>query len=82
MLCVLVKFLSHASAEKKKKASGFQMSDFHWAFSCDIMAVKWLKTKPELEVQFMPSLCQLHYHVQQCLPVITNRRSASVLKSF
>ena len=43
MLCVWVKVLSHTSAKKKgKKASGFQISDFNWSFSCDIMALKWL----------------------------------------
>ena len=40
VLCDLVKILLYASV---KKASGFQISDFNWAFSCDIMAVKGWK---------------------------------------
>ena len=43
MLSVLIKIFSHASAKnKKKKAEGFQISQFYWSFSSDNLAVKGL----------------------------------------
>ena len=53
MLCVLIKFLSHASAKQqqktktKKRQKGLKVSNFGlWSFSSDIMAVKGLTCQP------------------------------------
>ena len=42
-VCALMKILSRVSPKKKdRKAKGFQISDFNWLFSSDIMTVKGL----------------------------------------
>jgi len=64
VLCVLMKILNFYTQKEDKKAEEFEISQFYWSFSSDLMAVKGLNgqnpSHPVSPMSFMPRPILLH----------------------